>query len=116
MYSAVRSADKRTPYVVNLVADSDSDIESLPTHYAAGSTCLAIDSSTTYVLNHDKEWTAISSSSSDSSGSSSSGDTIDIGLATEDQIDSLFDSSSSSDDTEVEASLATEEDIDALFE
>lgn len=86
MYSSVRQSEKRAPYVVNLVADTDDDISSLPTHYAPGSTCFVIDTSTTYMLNGSKEWIAIESSSS----SSGSGETVDASLASESDIDALF--------------------------
>lgn len=55
-YTQVKSADTTTPYVVELVADSDSDIISLPTTFSPGSTCIVVASSNVYMLNNQKEW------------------------------------------------------------
>ena len=41
--------------VVEITADTDEDVENLPTHYGVGSTCFVIDSSTVYMLNNNKE-------------------------------------------------------------
>lgn len=44
------------------IADSDSDINNLPTDCAPGSTCLIVGDGTgakVYMLNNEKEWTLI---------------------------------------------------------
>ncbi len=56
MYSTIKTGDKQSPYVVELIADTDEDISTLPTHYAPGSTCIVVASSSVYVLNNQKEW------------------------------------------------------------
>lgn len=40
---------------VEITADTDADVEELPTKYGVGSTCFVIDSSTVYMLNNEKE-------------------------------------------------------------
>lgn len=56
MYSQVKSSDKTERYVVELVVDSGTDIDTLPTHYAPGSTCIVANESRVFILNNSKEW------------------------------------------------------------
>lgn len=56
MYSKTKSGSKEAPYVVELVADTQDDIEKLPTHYAPGSTCVVIEGSRVFMLNNEHEW------------------------------------------------------------
>ncbi len=47
-------------YVMELVCDTEADVETLPTvNCAAGSSCLVIETSNVYILNSKKEWKKI---------------------------------------------------------
>lgn len=59
MYSQTKTGDKTTPSTVELIADSEDDIQKLPTHFAPGSTCLVADNAAVYVLSPSKEWKAL---------------------------------------------------------
>lgn len=56
MIAQIKTKDTTAPSVVELVADTDADVAFLPTHYAAGSTCIIVASSSVYMLNNNKEW------------------------------------------------------------
>lgn len=55
-YSSIKQGSKDAPYIAELVVNSEADIDTIPTHYAPGSTCIVIESSNVYMLNLDKEW------------------------------------------------------------
>lgn len=55
-YSQVRSSDKSDKGVVELIADTEADINILPTYYTPGSTCIVVESSNVYMLNNQKVW------------------------------------------------------------
>ena len=84
-FATTKSQRKVTPYLVELVADTEADIEFLPDHYAAGSTCTIVSTSDVYMLNTQKQWIK------QKTGASSGGETVVQGsLATEADIDNLF--------------------------
>lgn len=56
MYSQMMSGEKVTPYLVRLVADTEDEIATLPTHYAPGSTCEVVATSSIYRLNSQGQW------------------------------------------------------------
>lgn len=56
MYAQTKSKDTTSPNVVELVADTAADIETLPTYYAPGSTCIVIEGSRVFMLNNQHEW------------------------------------------------------------
>lgn len=57
MFTVIRTADKSTPYVVELVVDKEADVANVPVNtYLPGSTCIVIESSNVYMLNNEKEW------------------------------------------------------------
>lgn len=38
------------------IADKRTDVETIPTHYGAGSTCFVIEDSSVYMLGNDAKW------------------------------------------------------------
>lgn len=57
MYYVIKSADRSAPYVTELVADTDADVQNIPVDlYDPGTTCIVIENSTVYMLNTQKEW------------------------------------------------------------
>ena len=58
-YSAYQNSDNLVPYYVDLVADEVADIDTLPTDFAPGSTCLVIENSSVYVLGVNGVWKEI---------------------------------------------------------
>lgn len=55
-YSSYQNSDNIVPYYVSLVADYLSDVETLPTEVAPGSTCLVIEDSSLWILGNDEVW------------------------------------------------------------
>lgn len=55
-YSSYQNSDNIVPYYVALVADYLSDVETLPTEVAPGSTCLVIEDSSLWILGNDEVW------------------------------------------------------------
>lgn len=55
-YSSYQNSDNIVPYYQAFVADTESDIASLPTQCAPGSTCLVVGNSSLYVLGNDNIW------------------------------------------------------------
>lgn len=55
-YSSYQNSDNIVPYYVALVADYLSDVETLPTEVAPGSTCLVIEDSSIWMLGVDGKW------------------------------------------------------------
>ena len=82
-FATTKSQRKVTPYLVELVADTEADIEFLPDHYAAGSTCTIVSTSDVYMLNTQKQWIKQKVNAGGSA-------TVQGSLATEADIDNLF--------------------------
>lgn len=55
-YSSIKQGAKEAPHVVEYVADTEADVANLPTHVAAGSTCIVIEGTQVYMLNNEKTW------------------------------------------------------------
>lgn len=56
-YNITKSGDNTSIYVTELIADSKEDVQSLPTHYAPGSSCLVIGPpACVFMLNSEKKW------------------------------------------------------------
>lgn len=55
-YTAYQNSDNIVPYYQDIVADSLSDINTLPTDSAPGSTCLVLEDSSVWVLGSDRVW------------------------------------------------------------
>jgi hypothetical protein len=58
-YSFMKESGNTKKYVSELVADSLSDIDNLPTNCRAGSTCFCIENLSVYILNNSNEWVKI---------------------------------------------------------
>jgi len=60
MFKITRSKDTATTYIVDIVADSETDVANLPTkashNIEAGSTCIVIETSEVYMLNNQDQW------------------------------------------------------------
>lgn len=87
MYSQIMSGEKVAPYLVRLVADTDDDIATLPTHYTPGSTCQVVSSSNIYQLNNQGQWIKQTSTSGGGGGGTV---VVDGSLADISDIDNLF--------------------------
>lgn len=48
--------DKIGVYVNEYVADTEADVQNLPTDVYPGSACIVIETSNVYMLNNNKEW------------------------------------------------------------
>ncbi len=55
-YSSYQNSDNIVPYYAALVADTNADVDELPTDFAPGSTCLVIEDSSLWILGNDKIW------------------------------------------------------------
>jgi hypothetical protein len=86
MYSQMMSGEKVTPYLVRLVADTEDEIATLPTHYAPGSTCEVVATSSIYRLNNQGQWIKQKSSSGGGGGTV----VVEGSLADIADIDKLF--------------------------
>lgn len=56
MYNITKTADRTAAYIMELIADTEEDVASLPTHYAPGSTCIVVSPASVYILNSKKKW------------------------------------------------------------
>lgn len=56
MYSITRQGDTDQYNVVNLVADSRTDINLLPIDFASGSTCIVAEDSSVWIFSPNKQW------------------------------------------------------------
>ena len=63
MYSLYANDDDILYGIQKYIVDTEEDMEDLPNHARAGSTAFVIETSTTYILNHNKEWKEIKNSS-----------------------------------------------------
>lgn len=88
MYSQMMSGEKITPYLVRLLVDTEDEIATLPTHYAPGSTCEVVATSSIYRLNNQGQW--IKQKSSGGGGSGGGTVVVDGSLADIADIDKLF--------------------------
>lgn len=56
MYNIIRQGDTDQYNVVSLVADSRTDINSLPVDFASGSTCMVTEDSSVWIFSPNKQW------------------------------------------------------------
>ena len=57
MFSIIKQSDNISPYVIEFVADTEADVEQLPTISAfPGSTCIVTENASVYILNNEKNW------------------------------------------------------------
>ena len=63
MYSLISHRGIYNEAIKKYIVDSESDIPMVPTDAPAGSECFVIDNSTTYMLNHKKQWIKVNLSS-----------------------------------------------------
>ena len=56
MYSVTANGNNIQSSVVEIVADELNDIANLPTTYGPGSTCLVLEDSSVWMLDHDQVW------------------------------------------------------------
>ena len=55
-YTIIQQGDTVQTYILEIMCDARQDVETLPTHWASGSSCLVIEDSSVWVLGIDKEW------------------------------------------------------------
>ena len=56
-YKITRQGDKTTPYIVEIVVDTNADVQEIKTDtYAPGSTIIVLEDSSVYMLSNKKEW------------------------------------------------------------
>jgi hypothetical protein len=84
MHSIIRQNDKQQYGVMEYIVDEESEVSTLPTTASPGSTCLVIETSTTYMLNNKKQWVKVKfksgsgNSDDDSSSSSTTSPTLNF--------------------------------------
>lgn len=59
MYNITRQGDTDQYDMMSYMADLRSDIETLPTDCAAGSTCIVIEDSSVWMLGTNRVWTEL---------------------------------------------------------
>lgn len=64
MYSLYANDDDILYGIQKYIVDTEEEMKTLPNYTRAGSTAFVIETSTTYILNHSKEWKKIKSNSS----------------------------------------------------
>ena len=65
MYSLYAHGEDIAYGINKYIADTETDIELLPTNVAPGSSAFVISTSQTYMLNNKREWINIQSNSND---------------------------------------------------
>lgn len=91
MYSSAKTASKTSPYLVRLIADYESDIDTLPVRYTPGSTCRVVESGKVYMLNNQEQWIEQPSGGGSGGGTGGGTGSLEGSLATKPDIDNLFD-------------------------
>ncbi len=59
MVNIIKQTNNTTTYVTDFIADTEDDVQSLPTKandVAPGSTCLVAETGNVYILNNQEEW------------------------------------------------------------
>lgn len=56
MYNIKQQGDTVQNGIMEFVADTRADINSIPTKWGMGSTCLVIEDSSVWILGSDKKW------------------------------------------------------------
>ena len=78
MYSISANRNRVAYDIKSFVVDSTSDIQTLPTNCATGSTAFVISDSTRYMLNSNKEWKQVNLGGNTGGGGGSGGTTTEI--------------------------------------
>jgi hypothetical protein len=68
MYSLISRKGIYNKALQEYIVDFETDIAEVPTDAAAGSKCFVIENSTTYMLNHQKQWIKVNLSSGNNGG------------------------------------------------
>lgn len=55
-YTIIQQGDTVQTYIMEVMCDNRTDVESLPTNWSAGSSCLVIEDSSLWMLGNDKKW------------------------------------------------------------
>ena len=56
-YFTTKQTDATTPYVAELIADTEADLADINTsNFSAGTICIVIENSSVYMLNTEKTW------------------------------------------------------------
>lgn len=55
-YSIIQQGDTVETYVISAIVDTKADIETLPTEWKSGSSCLVLEDSSVWMLGNDKVW------------------------------------------------------------
>lgn len=56
MFTITKQNNNISTYVTEFVADTEEDIEKLPTNVYPGSVCIVAATGNVYILNNQKEW------------------------------------------------------------
>ena len=56
MINVTKQNDNVSAYVTEFIADTEDDIQKLPTDVYPGSTCIVAATSNVYILNNEKQW------------------------------------------------------------
>lgn len=58
MYNIIKQNDNISAYVKEFIADTEADIQSLPTDKTVypGSTCIVAETGNVYILNNEQQW------------------------------------------------------------
>ena len=56
MYKVIANGEDVQQTVVEIIADTRSDINTIPKTYSAGSSCIVIEDSSVWMLGNDKTW------------------------------------------------------------
>lgn len=55
-YSIIQQGDTVQTYMIEAMCDLRDDVQTLPTSWASGSSCLVIEDSSVWMLGLDKQW------------------------------------------------------------
>ena len=78
MFSVLANRKKIAYGQKDFILDFETDITELPTDCEVGSTAFVIESSKTYMLNHQKHWVKVNLSSGSGGGTGGGDDTEEI--------------------------------------
>ena len=74
MYSLISNRGIYNIALKEYIIDIEADIVEVPTDAPAGSKCFVIENSTTYILNHKKQWVKVNLTSGSGGGDNPGGD------------------------------------------
>ena len=82
MFSIASNSNKIAYGTINYIVDTIADIEKLPTNIAVGSEAFVTANSTKYILNNQKQWVKVITSTSGGGGELPTDSVLDGGLIT----------------------------------